>query len=365
MSEAARIARQAFKGLPYLDKELRRRISLGTGRVIATPSIYYIIFSGRCNIACPYCEIYKHVDPTLSRDVVCRIIREAQELSRSGFNVQMSGGEPMIYRPLYDVLALTHELGINFGFTTNGHALTKSNVAKILAFDPFNINVSLDSVDPKINEWLRPLKDGTRRTLQGIENIVTEKERIGARVGLFVKPTIMDQNYRSLPDLVRYFGKDSKIQINFQPYVGASLNNPFFIKDLDAFAEVVEELVELKRSGYPIVGQEASLRQFIEYFSDPPPAEDGIRHFDLGGQKRNCDIGLRSMFVYPNGDVHFCDFLKQAIGNVHEQSLREIYYGMVANGQRRGMVYCNIDCQQVCKRPVPLWEKAQSFLRMG
>jgi len=40
--------------------------------------------------------------------------REAKELSRSGFNVQTSGGEPMIYQPLYDALALTHKLGVNF-----------------------------------------------------------------------------------------------------------------------------------------------------------------------------------------------------------------------------------------------------------
>jgi len=35
-----------------------------------------------------------------------------------------------------------------------------------------------------------------------------------------------------------------------------------------------------------------------------------------GGSQRNCDIGLRSMFVYANGDVHFCDYLKKPIGNI-------------------------------------------------
>ena len=114
MVAATRIAKQAVKGLPYLEKELRRRISISTGRVFATPTTYYIIYSGRCNIACPYCEIYKYPDPTLSGEVFCRLIREAKELSRSGFNVQTSGGEPMIYQPLYDALALTHKLGVNF-----------------------------------------------------------------------------------------------------------------------------------------------------------------------------------------------------------------------------------------------------------
>ena len=364
MSSATRIVTQAVKGLPYLDKELRRRISIHTGHVIATPTFYYVIFSGRCNIACPYCTIHREVDPTLSRETMFRIVRQAKQLSGSGFHIQLSGGEPMIYRPLYETLALAQQLRVDFGFTTNGHALTKTNVEKLVACDPFNVNISLDSVDPQINEWLRPLKDGTRRTLQGIDNLRAEKQRTGSRVAIIVKPTIMDQNYKSLPELVRHFGKDSKVQINFQPYVGKTPDDPFFIKDLDALKAVIEELIELKRSGYPLIGQEQTFRGFYEYFADPP-LDGETRRFELDGYKRNCDIGVRSMFIYPNGDVMFCDFLRQAIGNIHQQSLKEMYYGAIAKEQRQQMVYCNIDCQQTCKRPTPLWVKAQSFLRMG
>jgi MoaA/NifB/PqqE/SkfB family radical SAM enzyme len=293
-----------------------------------------------------------------------RIMREAKGLSRSGFRVQLSGGEPMIYKPLYDALALAYELRVDFGFTTNGHGLNKSNVTKILAFDPFNINVSLDAVDATINEALRPLKDGTRRTLEGIENLVAEKERTGARLSIVVKPTIMDPNYKDLPNLVRYFGKNSKVQIHFQPFVGDRKDDPFYVKDILAFRYTVEELIQLKREGYPIIGRDETFRAFIDYFADPP-TNSGIRHLDLGGEKRNCDIGLRSMFIYPNGDVMFCDFLKQPIGNIHNQSLHDIYYGFIAREQRDRMIYCDIDCQQTCKRPTPLFEKARAFMRMG
>jgi len=85
----------------------------------------------------------------------------------------------------------------------------------------------------------------------------------------------------------------------------------------------------------------------------------------LGGEKRNCDIGLRTMFIQPSGDVFFCDFLGRPIGNIYKNSLRDIYYGTDANGQRTEMVHCDIDCQQTCKRPIPLLVKARAFLRMG
>jgi len=363
MSNVVSMARQAVRGLPYLQKELGRRLSLQTGKVISTPMTYYVIFSGRCNLECTFCSIWKEVDPILSPETMLRIVREAKGLSGRGFNISLSGGEPMIYKGLYDTLALAHQIGVNFGFTTNGLGLTKSNCERLLSHDPFNINVSLESVDPKINESLRPMKDGTKRTLEGIDNLLAEKERVGSRVSVIVKPTIMEQNYSGLPALVRHFGKNSRVQIHFQSYVGEK-EKPFWIKDLNALQGVFNELRDLRQQGYPVILNDRQLQGFLEYFTSPP-ISGNMRHLDLGGQKRNCDIGLRSMFVFANGDVHFCDYLSKAIGNIHKQSLSDIYYGAIAATQRKTMIYCNIDCQQTCKRPIPLWVKARAFLRMG
>ncbi len=269
----------------------------------------------------------------------------------------------MIYKPLYDTLALAQKLGVNFGFTTNGLALTQANVEKALSYDPFNINVSLESVNPKINESLRPLPGGTQKTLEGIDRLLHEKERIGSRVSVIVKPTIMEQNYRALPDLVRHFGKNSRAQINFQPFVGFP-TDPFWVQDLDDLRRVLHEIRALQKEGYSVIGSEQQFQGFYDYLAHRPN-QGAMRFLDLNGHKRNCDIGLRSMFVYANGDVYFCDFLKKPIGNVNQLSLSDIYYGGTADAQRRQMIYCNIDCQQACKRPVPLWVKARSWLRMG
>jgi MoaA/NifB/PqqE/SkfB family radical SAM enzyme len=346
-----------------LNKEIGRRLSLSSGKVFTTPMTFYFIFSGRCNLECTFCTIYKEVDPMLSGETMLRLVREAKELSGRGFNISLSGGEPTIYKPLYDTLALAQKLGVNFGFTTNALALTKNNVERILSYDPFNINLSLESVDPKINESLRPAKDGTKRVLDGIANLLAEKERVKSRVSLIVKPTIMEQNYRQLPDLVRHFGKGSQVQINFQPYVGFK-DAPFWVQDLDNLRSVLNEIMDLQKQGYSVMGNEQQFQGFYEYLASPP-ISGSLRHLDLDGRKRNCDIGLRSMFVYPNGNVFFCDFLGKPIGNVHEKSLKDIYYGAVADQQRKIMVRCNIDCQQTCKRPVPLLVKARSFLKMG
>ena len=363
MATLTRFAKQVVKGLPYLKKELARDLSVRTGMVMTTPITYYVIFSGKCNLACTFCSIYQHVDPILSEETMLRIIRETRELSRTGFNISLSGGEPTIYKPLYASLELAQQLGVNFGFTTNGLAMTRDNTKRILSYDPFNINVSLESVDPRINEQLRPMKDGTARTLRGIENIMQEKERLRSRVSVIIKPTIMEQNYRGLPDLVRHFGKRSGVLVNFQPFVGKK-GDRHWVQDLASLRRVMEELIALQKDGYPIVANERVINGFADYFARPPD-QDNHGHLELNGHKRNCDVGLRSMGIFPNGDVHFCDFLRQPIGNIYKNSLSDIYYGYTANSQRQRMVYCSIDCQQTCKRPTPLWVKARSFLRMG
>src|SRR5580704_18201637 len=122
MPNIVSMARQAVRGVPYLQKELGRRLSMSTGKVVTTPMTYYVIFSGRCNLECTFCTIWKEVDPILSGETMFRIVREAKQLSGKGFNISLSGGEPTIYKPLYETLALAQELGVNFGFTTNALA---------------------------------------------------------------------------------------------------------------------------------------------------------------------------------------------------------------------------------------------------
>lgn len=363
MKKLVRVAKQVWRGLPYLRKELARPISVKTGWPLAKPLSYYVIFSGRCNFACAFCYIHNEPNPTLSEEAMLRIVKEARQLSGSGFNISVSGGEPLIYKPIYPALELAHRLGVDLGFTTNGYALTQSNVRRILQFDPFNINVSLESVDPKVNEAVRLKPNGTRRALEGIDHVIQEKRRIGSRVSVVVKPTIMEQNYRSLPELVRYFERYPEVQVNLQPYAG-HLNEPFWVRDLEDFAKVMQELAELKRQGSAIIGDQHSFQGFVDYFRRPP-APGHLKLLDLKGARRDCDIGYRNVFVFANGDVHFCDWLKRPVGNLYQQSLSEIYHGQVARDLRRRIEHCNIDCQASCKRRVPLWVKARAFLRMG
>jgi sulfatase maturation enzyme AslB (radical SAM superfamily) len=270
----------------------------------------------------------------------------------------------LIYEPLFATLELAHHLKVNFGFTTNGYLLTPENVSKALQCDPFNINVSIESVNPEVNEQLRPRKNGTAQTLEGIDRLVMEKRRTGARVSIMVKPTIMEQNYRALPELVRYFSRYPEVQVSPQPYLGR-FDSGFWINDVDGFERVTQELNELKRSGCALVPDSGALQEWVNYFRNRPRTGGSLKRIALNGHSRRCDIGYRSLEILPDGAVYFCDLLARPIGNVHEHSLKDLYYGEVARRVRERIHFCDIDCQRTCQRPIPLSTKVRVFLRMG
>jgi hypothetical protein len=59
----------------------------------------------------------------------------------------------------------------------------------------------------------------------------------------------MEQNYRTLPDLVRHFGKDSSVQIHFQPFVGKE-GDIFWVRDMKTLRAVFDEILTLRAEGH-------------------------------------------------------------------------------------------------------------------
>jgi MoaA/NifB/PqqE/SkfB family radical SAM enzyme len=364
MREMKKLVRQAWRGIPHLRKEIAGKVSLRTRLTLTTPAAYYVIFGTRCNTRCSFCFYASNQSqgPELPSEVLLRLLRECKELSEGGFHISLSGGEPLIYRPLFDGLQLAQQLGVNLGFTTNGYLLTHENAKRVACYNPFNVNVSLESVNPQINEQLRPMKDGTKKTLAGIDNLLAEKHRTASRMNVVVKPTIMEHNYRSLPDLVRHFGKKKDVLILLQPYAGTG-DSHFWVKDLESLDRIFDELLALQSEGYGLIGDARSFQEFLDYFRSPITEDDRGR-LDLQKKKRYpCSVGVRIMTILGTGKVYFCDILNE-IGDVYQHSLKDIWYSTVATERRQAVLRCNNNCQYTCTRKVPLMIKVTACLKM-
>jgi len=373
------------QGVPFLRKELQDEISLRTPFLISTPRFVYICqYEIPCNGNCIMCyygqrnlrgEKRLQNGRFLSERQFTDVLRSLHRLGGKGIAISFTGGEPLMYRPIYDIVAMATDLGQLFSLTTNGYLLTDKNAGLLVEKGLFNIGVSLESIDPAINETLRPFRNGTRLAMEGIDRIIAHRQRCRSSISVNIKTTITRENFESYPALVKHYGKIPAVSVTPQPFtlmdsrMDKSISERLWIRDIDRLRDVVAELCELQKQGYALNIEPSALKGFPEYFSEG--LENGAVNFDkkvshshqeLGTVNKNCRIGFTNLFIESDGAVKLCLGFP-SIGNIHENSdLEAIWKGEKAALVRKAIASCNYVCALSCLRKKPLWQKARIFL---
>src|SRR5438132_6128506 len=112
-----------------------------------------ISVTDRCNFRCVYCmprEVFDANHQFLPHSAILSF-EEIARLARIfvGLGVQklrLTGGEPLVRRDLYRLVAMLSELPVEITLTTNGSLLAKQ-VAQLKAAGLDRVTVSLDSLD--------------------------------------------------------------------------------------------------------------------------------------------------------------------------------------------------------------------------
>lgn len=138
-----------------------------------------------CNLACVYCcfgnedskENYRSgKNQALEADELLKLIAKLHERLDLSV-VRLTGGEPLLYKELPELVRGIRDLGIhNLKLTTNGLLLEKMAPA-LQAAGISSINVSLDAIDPEVYHLMSRRYD-LARTLRGIE----AAQRLGMEV---------------------------------------------------------------------------------------------------------------------------------------------------------------------------------------
>ena len=154
---------------------------------------YYLTY--RCNAKCGFCAIWKDENVPASQessvDVVCRNLADARSLGVK--IVDFTGGEPLLYSGIHDVLAYSKDIGIKTTLTTNGiiYPERAKEIAGLVDFLQF----SLDAPD----------KDG-HDTIKGVPSFDRIIEGIRISHDLGERPTLIhtvtDETISHVPDVI-------------------------------------------------------------------------------------------------------------------------------------------------------------------
>ena len=123
--------------------------------------------------------------------------------------------------------------------------------------------------------------------------------------------------------------------------------------ELPELEKVIERLIEMQQQGAPILTPPTILRLFADSFrgKKAPP------------EVMPCRVGLRDFFIRADGRVEVCVHYPP-IGNIREQSAREIWHGPEAQEIRRQTVACDRLCLITCLSQKTLKDKVNMGVRL-
>lgn len=333
----------------HLAQSFPENLYLKTGYDLTKPLSVQGIINERCNYKCRYCKFWRLED---YQDEMTIAQWQTALLSLKKFvgyyAIQFGGGEPFIKKGFIDLLEFCHSKNIDWGVITNGSAFDRQTARKVVAAHPVNLDISVDSADAEIHDFVRGVPNSLSKIEQGIGFLQEERDKLGLKFPIRIKPTVHQYNFRYLPELVEWSQRVGATTIDFAPvrpaFGLAEIETELWIQDesdREILKQVVETLVAMKQQGATIETSEAKLRSFIDHFQGKEVFQ-GVSP---------CRVSLRDYHIRTNGDVISCWFYPP-LGNVKTQSAREIWYGEEAQRLRAQMVACTkfgeVACANSC-----------------
>jgi len=261
-------------------------------------------FNNACNLTCKYCftnsPVGDNAHVSLDIDMVRSIADQADELGIFEFDLQ--GGE-LLLRPdvLFEVLEAIRPERFYLYLTTNGYFLDKKMAKRLADAKVGRVSVSVDSFDEETHDTIRGREGSWKRAMDGLKNI--------QEVGIDPYLNITVGHYNAFSEDIELLCKYSEDN-NYTTLLNVAVPSGMWLK-LDKIKEVIvddkdkERLLELRKKHKNI------LRNIWNPFD---------RNYEsvLG-----CNT-VNRMYITPIGDVLVCPYVHIKIGNVYEQSLKEI-----------------------------------------
>jgi sulfatase maturation enzyme AslB (radical SAM superfamily) len=367
--------------MPYLLKEMRSIVSDRTPIFIAVPRTVHIWRQAPCNGRCIMCtlgfldgeERKALMTSRFTDEMMIRALREIHELCGRGTLVSYMGGEPTTSKHVIEWIELAGKLGLDFRFTTNGYNLNEEMARRFVAAGLFNIGISIESLDPKINETIRPYPNGTKKTLKSIELLLAERQRQNRHLSLNIKTVVTNANLESFPEIARRFGKLEGVICTPQvfeplPDMPNDIINLLRVQDIPRLRKVVDEIKGLKREGFAVHATDQALDDMVKGASDPQAGNANMheKNQEMGPEEPPCNIATDNLWI-SDGEVKLCPY-HPALADFAAKdgrSLKELWHGDRAKQVRVGTRACRRLCTVSCLRRTALAHKIKTFIKLA
>jgi radical SAM protein with 4Fe4S-binding SPASM domain len=294
------------------------------------PIVVWNITRG-CNLKCVHC--YNDSGP--GRDSNEPTTEEAKailnDLAQFGVpSVLFSGGEPLLRRDLFELIACAGQSGLRTVISTNGTLIDTGVAKKIKQQGVSYVGISLDGIG-RTNDEFRGVEGAFEKAVKGIRNC----QDAGLRVGL--RLTLTGINIRELERLFDFFEEESIERACFYHLVPSGRGSAIAGEDLThAQSRAAIDIILNKTRQFKEAGRKTDILTVDNhvdgvYLYLKLLAEDSDRTADVwklltwnGGGLYSSGVGIGCIDF--NGRVHPNQFWGHYdLGDVHEKPFSEIW----------------------------------------
>lgn len=332
---------------PLLLRPLQRSVQEGV------PPLYLrsakIKLTARCNLRCVMCKYGRGLNPGELDGA--RFSDVMDEMAALGCRkVHFSGGEVLTRRDFESIAGRAADAGMKVTLTSNLTLLTKARAKDLMRHKISSISTSLDGGDAKTHEKVRGVEGSFKKTLQGMSYIARERARRGRRTRVRVNFVMMRNNFRSYPDVIRIAMKHGATEVHAMP-VDTKSDKLRLTKRLirEYNEEIAPEVLEIRQS----FGLRTTPEYVYPFGRSSLHVVESVQGHYAGGYYRDriCYAPYTHMFVAWNGDVFLCCMTNgriEPLGNISEESVREVFLGERFEEIRRGMDAARLPTCHAC-----------------
>jgi MoaA/NifB/PqqE/SkfB family radical SAM enzyme len=282
-----------------------------------TPHVTTLAITYNCQCNCRHCSAARTQEEVrcnhsaMKYEELQDAIRQTVDLGTTC--VVLTGGEPLLYDRLFDLIAGVDKRRSVCIIFTNGEYLVESKVASLQKAGVFGIFVSLDDSDPAWHDENRGRPGLFEKAIQGLARC----RNAGIPTGISTYATKEKIGSGQLDAMMELAKKLNVLEVfifDVIPTGRLSDQRDCILDENDVYALRAFRNKYNSKPDYPRI-----IHQTMFSSMAYPCVAEG------------CPAGMVTVHIRANGDVCPCDFTPRSFGNLRSRSLSDIWESMTKN----------------------------------
>lgn len=280
---------------------------------LSKPTRVNMYVTQSCNLKCKQCDVpNSKITKEMSTDEIKNVISDLKKWL-GPFQLTFSGGEPLIRKKVNDLIKFASERGVMTDLITNGTLLDKKTVDLLSNSKLGLLTVSLDGIKGPTHDYIRGVR-GTHNKV--IKNLEYAKKKLRTRI----LTILFNKNINEIPLLIKWAKNNNLYGIEFQPLQHNFrkkyeplwyMTSELWPKDIKKLSHIIDTVIKMKNSGYPILNTTNHLKIMKEYYKNPQNISKTV-----------CTAGVKNFTILHDGRVYICRF---SLGNVRNENIHSIW----------------------------------------